>query len=47
MLKQIDKFFFGSVEEQEGTNKLEKLYFYLPLTISAAVALYIYVNVVL
>ena len=28
----IDEFFFGIVEEQEGTNKQEKLYFYIPGT---------------
>ena len=41
MLKHIDNYFFGTQEEQEGTNKFDKLYFYLSMGASLAVTLYI------
>ena len=44
VFKLIDQFLFGAADEQEGANKLDKLYFYLPMSFVIAIALYIKVG---
>ena len=41
MLKHIDNYFFGTQEEQEGTDQFEKLYFYLSMIVSLMITIYI------
>ena len=44
ILRMIDGFFFGTLEEQEGANKREKLYFYIPGTFIIAMFLFIKIH---
>ena len=44
VFKLIENFFFDAADEQDVESKLEKLYFYLPMSLVFAIALYIKVR---
>lgn len=44
ILRIIDEFFFGALEEQAEASKADKLYFYLPMSLVIAFMLYLKVN---
>ena len=41
ILKIIDRFLFGTVEEQNELDRREKLWFYLPVSFGVSIALFV------